>query len=954
MSSQNLNAELQFVDRHIGPNTQDMSEMLKIMGFNTLEDFQNKVIPENLLATKPYEKHAPLSEAEFLKLASDLGQKNKVYSSYIGQGYYNAITPGVILRNIFQSPAWYTAYTPYQAEISQGRLEAILNFQTMVMDLTGMQIANASLLDEATAAAEAMTMAHNVSTKKQASTIVVDENVFKQTLDVIKTRAWPVGVKVKVVDVKTWTPEEDDFAVVVQYPNALGNIDAQENLISKAKAASIITICCTDLMALTQIEAPGTLGFDIAVGNSQRFGVPLGFGGPHAAFFATQEAYKRSVPGRIIGVSTDRTGKSALRMALQTREQHIRREKATSNICTSQVLLAVMASMYAVYHGPKGLKQISARIHNYTQNLKRQLETLGYKLANQNFFDTLSVLEGPKPAKDIIALFAQNKINVGQWKNNGNLAWQISVDETWNDEVYTNVLKVLGSNNFAITQEKSLAYGDLARKTNFLEHPIFNTYHSETEMLRYIYRLQDKDLSLTHSMIPLGSCTMKLNATSEMQPVTDAHWSSIHPFVPQDQHHGYTEMIGRFEERLKDVTGFSAFSFQPNAGSQGEYTGLLVIKKYFDSIKQSHRNICLIPSSAHGTNPASAVMAGFKVIVVKCDAKGNIDLDDLKNKCLEHKDNLAAMMVTYPSTHGVYEREIKMACSMVHESGGQVYLDGANMNALVGFIRPQELGADVAHLNLHKTFCIPHGGGGPGMGPIGVAAHLVPYLPGHAVKSEWNKDTNIGAVSAAPFGSASILPISWAYVEMMGSEGLRKATQYAILNANYIAHRLKPYYPVLFTGPNGYVAHECIIDVRQFKATTGITVDDFAKRLMDYGFHAPTMSFPVAGTLMIEPTESEGKKELDRFCDAMIQIYQEVKNIEAGKLDKADNPLTMAPHTIIELTANEWSHPYSREQAAYPLPESRMNKFWTSVSRVDNASGDRNLICSCPPLESYN
>lgn len=946
----------QFVDRHIGPNAKETQDMLQALGFKSLEEFTAEVIPRQLLATQPYETHKALSEADFSQLAQEIGSKNKVFNSYIGQGYYNTITPGVILRNVFESPAWYTAYTPYQAEISQGRLEAILNFQTMVMDLTGMDIANASLLDEGTAAAEAVTMCRSLSRKKDADTIVVDELVFAQTLDVIKTRAWPLNLKIHVVDLKTWEPADNEFVVIAQYPNSIGSIENPEAYLNKAKAAGIMTVCCTDLLALTQIQSPGTLGFDVAVGNSQRFGVPLGFGGPHAAFFATRDAYKRSVPGRIIGVSTDRLGKQALRMALQTREQHIRREKATSNICTAQVLLAVMASMYAVYHGPQGLKKIAQKIHSYTQALKSQLEALGYKLANaESHFDTLSILEGPKSATEVQKLFADNGINIGLWK----MGWQFSVDESWTDATYTRFLSILGVQDVKAPEITLAApdfknsYAGLQRTTEFLTHPVFNTHHSETQMLRYIYQLQNKDLTLTHSMIPLGSCTMKLNATSEMQPVTDTHWSSLHPFVPADQHKGYDEMFARFEARLNDLTGFSAFSFQPNAGSQGEYAGLLTIKKYLEDKNQGHRNVCLIPSSAHGTNPASAAMCGFKVVVVKCDEDGNIDMEDLQKKCLEHKDNLAALMVTYPSTHGVFETEIKSACSMVHESGGQVYLDGANMNALVGYIRPAELGADVAHLNLHKTFCIPHGGGGPGVGPIGVAAHLVPYLPGHGVKKEAQKEKSFGPVSAAPWGSASIIPISWAYVEMMGSEGLKKATQFAILNANYIAQRLRPYYPIVFTDPKGYVAHECIIDLRNFKNTAGVTVDDFAKRLMDFGFHSPTMSWPVGGTMMIEPTESESKAELDRFCDAMIQIHNEVKKIEAGEFNKEDNPLTMAPHTIAELTANEWNHSYSRHDAAYPLPEGRLNKFWTSVSRVDNAAGDRNLVCSCPPIESY-
>jgi glycine dehydrogenase len=953
-----------FETRHIGPSQNDIDEMLANFKIKSLDDFTDKVIPETILAKSEFKKVEPLSEFHFLKKAQILGDKNKNLNSYIGQGYYNTNTPTVILRNIFESPAWYTSYTPYQAEISQGRLEALLNFQTMVTDLTGMQIANASLLDEGTAAAEAVSLALAVTKKKAAKKIVCDENLFKQTLDVIKTRAEAIDLEIVVADLTKWKSSGDEeLCIITQYPNALGQIIDPTTMVSEAHQNGTITICCTDLLALTQIKPPGEMGFDIVVGSAQRLGVPMGFGGPHAAFFATRDEYKRSMPGRIIGVSKDRLGHTAFRMSLQTREQHIRRDKATSNICTAQALLAIMASMYAVYHGPKGLKYISDRILTYAENIKKEITALGYRCLSETSFDTLSFIDGPWTADQVISKFLESGINLGRWKQ----GWQFSVDESWTDETYQNFINILKGESKVVTGSMplnlKLAKGELknlklVRSSSFLDHEIFNRMHSETEMLRYIYKLQNKDISLTHSMIPLGSCTMKLNATSEMIPVSDFRWSNYHPFIPTNQHQGYTEMINILEDRLKDITGFSAISFQPNAGSQGEYAGLLVIKKYFEDTNQSHRNICLIPSSAHGTNPASAVMANFKVVVVKCDDNGNVDLTDLQEKCIQHKDHLAALMITYPSTHGVFESEIKNICSMIHESGGQVYLDGANLNALVGIVKPAELGADVAHMNLHKTFCIPHGGGGPGVGPIGVAEHLVKYLPSHVIKKEANEDPQaIGAVSSAPWGSASILPISWAYIEMMGSEGLKKATQVAILNANYIAHRLKPYYKVLYTGKNGFVAHECIIDVRPFKTTAHVTVDDFAKRLMDYGFHAPTMSWPVSGTLMIEPTESESKVELDRFCEAMISIHNEIKKIESGEYNMDNNPMNQAPHTMGEISSDDWSHPYSRKAAAFPMEKGASikpnNKFWPSVARIDNAFGDRTLVCSCPPLEDY-
>ncbi len=955
----------EFAKRHIGPSDIEIKDMLSGFQSKSLDEFTGKVIPDSILAKSNFDELKPVSEPELLKKAARIGDKNRSFLSFIGQGYYNTNTPTVILRNVFESPAWYTSYTPYQAEISQGRLEALLNFQTMVCDLTGMQIANASLLDEGTAAAEAVSLSFAVTKKKKASQIICDENLFMQTMEVVKTRAEAIGLNLVIQDLATWTPDkEKDLCLITQYPNTLGLIKDPSAIVNKAKMDGTITICCSDLMALTQIKPPGELGFDISVGSAQRFGVPMGFGGPHAAFFATKDDFKRSIPGRIIGVSKDRLGNTAFRMSLQTREQHIRRDKATSNICTAQALLAIMASMYGVFHGPKGLKLISDRIFNYAENIKEEITKLGYRCLAETSFDTLSFTDGPLSGEEVISRFRVAGINLGRWSQ----GWQFSVDEFWTDKTYLAFIKILKGEIKSVDEinddeqvelkKTTFKHESLKRTTPFLQHEIFNRSQSETEVLRYIYKLQNKDLSLTHSMIPLGSCTMKLNSTTEMLPVSDARWSNFHPFAPADQHLGYDELISSLEARLKNLTGFSAVSFQPNAGSQGEYAGLLVIKKYFESINESHRNICLIPSSAHGTNPASAVMANFKVVVIKCDDIGNIDLNDLQEKCLAHKDNLAALMVTYPSTHGVFESEIKTVCSMVHESGGQVYLDGANLNALVGLVKPAELGADVAHMNLHKTFCIPHGGGGPGVGPIGVAQHLVCFLPSHSIKPEVNSDgMAIGAVSSAPWGSASILPISWAYIEMMGSEGLKQATQVAILNANYIAERLKPYYKILFTGKGGFIAHECIIDVRPFKASAQVTVDDFAKRLMDYGFHAPTMSWPVVGTLMIEPTESESKAELDRFCDAMISIYQEVQKIESGEYDKAQNPLKNAPHTMGEVTADEWTYSYSRKTAAFPMEKGTIakptNKFWPSVARIDNAFGDRSLICSCPPLSDY-
>ncbi len=944
-----------FTGRHIGPDTNEINEMLGLLKISDLNELVTKCAPESILSGKDLDLPQGLSEQELLEKADSIAKKNQVFKNYIGCGYYESHTPTVIQRNILENPAWYTAYTPYQAEISQGRMEALLNFQTMVSDLTGLEIANASLLDEGTAIAEAAALAFNIQRKDIRTKVFIDQSTFAQSIDVLETRMSPLNIEVVVGDWKNFEFDDSYFAAIVQYPNALGEIKDYKKLADKIHSKNGLFIVAADLLSLTLLKSPAEFGADIAVGSTQRFGVPMGFGGPHAAYFATHSKFQRNVPGRIIGASKDTKGKIAYRLALQTREQHIRREKATSNICTSQVLLAVMASMYAVYHGPEGLKRIALNIHELTCILARELESLGLKVTSKNFFDTLTFTLDKDSILQLKRHLSTHKINL--WYTDYSVSLSVDETKTLSDimELVGLIAQSLGKGRvFDNSPARMRIDEEHHRTSDYLTHSIFNSYHSETEMLRYIHSLEVKDLSLNQSMIPLGSCTMKLNASTEMQPVTWKNFASIHPFAPVEQAQGYMELIDQLSSWLCHITGFEAVSLQPNAGSQGEYAGLLVIKKYLEDKGETNRDICLIPSSAHGTNPASAVMAGMKVVVVKCDDQGNIDMSDLKEKVAAHKDNLAALMVTYPSTHGVYEVTIREICQIIHDNGGQVYMDGANLNALVGISQPGEFGADVSHLNLHKTFCIPHGGGGPGVGPIGVAKHLAPYLPKHIIQKSAGPETGIGAITSAPWGSASILPISWAYVAMMGGTGLKKATQVAVLNANYIAARLKDHYPVLYKNKDGYVAHECIIDVRSFVNTASVTVDDIAKRLMDYGFHAPTMSWPVAGTLMIEPTESESKAELDRFCDAMISIRKEIDSIADGKSDRQDNVLKNAPHTINDITADEWSHPYTREQAVFPLDWVRERKFWPSVNRVDNAYGDRHLVCSCPPVDAYS
>ena len=943
-----------FARRHIGPNNSEIQKMLEVLGLQSLDDLIDKTVPSTIKLQEPLKLPKARSEHQALAELKQIASQNQIFRSFIGMGYYDCITPPVIQRNILENPGWYTAYTPYQAEIAQGRLEALLNFQTMIIELTGLEIANASLLDEGTAAAEAMSMSYGVS-KSKAKAFFVSKDCHPQTLEVVQTRALPLGIELIIGDHQTFDFNTSIFGALLQYPASDGAIYDYRNFIEKAHQNNALVTVAADILSLCLLTPPGEFGADIAVGSTQRFGVPLGYGGPHAAYFATKEAYKRQVPGRIVGVSKDSNGKPALRLALQTREQHIRREKATSNICTAQVLLAVMASMYAVYHGPTGIKQIAQQVHNLTVILGEGLKKLGYKLGSELFFDTLKVELGEKSLQDIIKTAEINNINlrVIDDKTVG-----ISLDETTTIEDINDLWHIFAADdtlpfNLEDLKTQSPISNSLARTSNYLTHPVFNRYHSESQLLRYLHQLESKDLSLTTSMIPLGSCTMKLNATAEMMPVSWPEFAKIHPFAPTSQTLGYQIMFHQLEEWLAEITGFAGISLQPNAGSQGEYAGLLVIRQYHQNRGESHRNICLIPQSAHGTNPASAVMCGMKVVPVECDVQGNIDLNDLKAKAEKHSQELAALMVTYPSTHGVFEAEIKQICEIIHQNGGQVYMDGANMNAQVGLCRPGDFGADVCHLNLHKTFCIPHGGGGPGMGPIGVAEHLVAFLPGHSVVKLGEK-ANIGAVSAAPWGSASILPISWMYIAMMGGEALTNATKIAILNANYIACRLADYYPVLYKGNSGFVAHECILDLRGVKKSAGIEVEDIAKRLMDYGFHAPTVSWPVAGTVMVEPTESESLEELDRFCDAMIAIREEISVIEAGNLDAQNNPLKNAPHTAESLMVAEWNHPYSREQAAYPAPWTREYKFWPAVGRIDNAFGDRNFVCSCLPMEAYS
>jgi len=945
-----------FEHRHNGPTPKETAQMLQSLGLESFDQLIDQTVPAQIRTNRPLDLPPALSEAAYLQKMARIADGNKVFKSYIGQGYYDVVLPGVILRNVFENPGWYTQYTPYQAEIAQGRLQALLNFQTVVIDLTGMEVANASLLDEATAAAEAMFMQYGIRKNKDADTYFVSDNTFPQTLDVLRTRASSYGINLQIGDIRQVPDTEKLFGVMVQYPAANGELVAYKELATRMHERGATVCAVADLLSLSLLESPGEWGADVVVGSSQRFGVPMGFGGPHAGYFATKETYKRNIPGRIIGVTIDAEGKYALRMALQTREQHIRRDKASSNICTAQALLAIMAGFYAAYHGPKGLKNIAERVHHLTVLLDRALQALGYRQLNGTYFDTLRIEAG-----DLTGPLHAEALN-----NNINLHYQgttigISIDETTTYADIETLVKVFAKIKGKTLQDANLAElaeavdttipANLQRTTEYLTHPVFNSYHSEHEMLRYIKSLEARDLSLCHSMIPLGSCTMKLNATTEMIPITWPAFGGLHPFAPTDQAGGYAKVIGELNDWLCEITGFAKMSFQPNSGAQGEYAGLMVIRAYHESRGDHHRNVVLIPASAHGTNPASASMAGMKVVVVKCDDRGNIDVSDLREKAIQHAENLSALMVTYPSTHGVFEEPIIEVCEIIHEHGGQVYMDGANMNAQVGLTSPGHIGADVCHLNLHKTFCIPHGGGGPGMGPIGVAEHLVPFLPNHPVV-ETSGEQGISAVSAAPWGSASILLISHAYIAMMGSEGLTNATKYAILNANYVKNRLEGPYKVLYAGENGRCAHEMILDCREFKAV-GIEVADIAKRLMDYGFHAPTVSFPVAGTLMVEPTESESQAELDRFCDAMLAIREEIAAIETGKADKENNILKNAPHTALVVSADDWDRPYSRSQAAYPLSFVRDFKFWPSVSRVNDPYGDRTLVCACPPISEY-
>ena len=941
-----LHAHDSFVARHIAPSTAEITAMLATVGSESMEVLAAATVPASIHAQGPLALPPAIDEAAAIVELRDLAAQNTPITSLIGMGYHGTHTPPVILRNVLENPGWYTAYTPYQAELAQGRLEALLNYQTMVCDLTGMPIANASLLDEGTAAAEAMTMAHAAS-KTKSDTLAVAADLHPQTRAVLATRAAPLGIMLLDVapgDV-TALRAANPFAVVLQYPGTTGEVRDLHAEITSAHEVGALAIVCADLLSLVLLTPPGQMGADVVVGSTQRFGVPMGNGGPHAAFFATRDAFKRQMPGRLVGVSQDASGAPALRLALQTREQHIRREKATSNICTAQVLLAVMAGMYAVWHGPEGLSRIARRINLQARLLAAAARSGGATLRHNAFFDTIA-LDVPD-ADALLARAVDAGFNLRRLDGQG---IAIALDETVTRSQLETLATLLGG---TLADAPASIPPALLRGVPVLPQPVFSAYHAEHEMLRYLKRLEDKDIALNRSMIPLGSCTMKLNATAEMIPITLPGFASIHPFAPASQTRGYTALISRLQTWLCEVTGFAAVSLQPNAGSQGEYAGLLAIRSYHQSRGDARRDICLIPSSAHGTNPASAVMAGYRVVVTGCDRDGNVDLDDLRAKAAQHADTLAALMVTYPSTHGVFEAGIQQICDIVHSHGGQVYMDGANLNAQVGLTSPARIGADVCHLNLHKTFCIPHGGGGPGVGPIGVAAHLAPHLPNHPMNPEAGPATGPGPVSSAPYGSALILPISYAYIRMMGGPGLTRATQAAILNANYMAARLRPHYPILYTGQGGLVAHECILDCRGFKAEAGIEVEDIAKRLQDYGFHAPTMSWPVAGTLMVEPTESEGKAEIDRFCDAMIAIRAEIAAVATGELNRADNPLKNAPHTMTEVAATDWSHPYAREQAAFPLPWTRASKYWPPVKRVDNVYGDRNLVCTCAPLETY-
>nr|WP_298154946.1 aminomethyl-transferring glycine dehydrogenase [uncultured Pseudoxanthomonas sp.] len=943
-----------FLERHIGPNDAEIAHMLRVVGHDSLDAMTDAIVPASIKSAQPLALPAPINEEEALAKIRAVAARNQVFRSFIGQGYYGTHTPKVILRNILENPAWYTAYTPYQAEISQGRMEALINFQTMVADLTGMEIANASLLDEGTAAAEAMTLAKR-SAKSKSSTFLVAGDTHPQTLEVLATRAEPLGITVDVVRSTDAFHQKlaagDYFGVLVQYPASSGWVEEWSKDAETIHAHNALFIVATDLLALTLLKPPGEMGADIVIGNSQRFGVPFGFGGPHAAFMACRDAYKRSMPGRLIGVSVDAEGKPAYRLTLQTREQHIRREKATSNICTAQVLLAVMASMYAVYHGPDGLKRIAGRVARLTAILAEGLRTLGYPAVHASAFDTLCIEPGDA-REAILARAHAARINL-RVRGNGSLC--ISLDETttradietlWG--VFAGEGATLPSVDALDASAPSLIPQALRRTSGFLTHPVFNTHHSEHELLRYMRALADKDLAMDRTMIPLGSCTMKLNATAEMIPVTWPEFGNLHPLAPADQAQGYRQLIDELEAMLVECTGYDAVSLQPNSGAQGEYAGLLAIRAYHRARGEGHRDICLIPESAHGTNPASAQMCGMTVVVTKCDANGNVDVEDIRRAAEKYSERLAAIMITYPSTHGVFEEDVVAICDIVHQHGGQVYTDGANMNALVGVAKPGKWGSDVSHLNLHKTFCIPHGGGGPGVGPCAVKAHLAPYLP-----KTFGGEGGVGMVSAASFGSASILPISWMYITLMGASGLRRATQVALLNANYIAKRLEPHYETLYTGRNGLVAHECILDLRPLKDRTGISAEDVAKRLIDFGFHAPTLSFPVAGTLMVEPTESESLHELDRFIDAMIEIREEIRAVEDGRLDREDNPLKNAPHTATMVMASEWTHAYPRELAAFPLATLKLQKYWPPVARVDNVYGDKNVMCACIPVDAY-
>ena len=939
-----------FIRRHIGPSEEDQSKMLNELGFKNLDDLISKTVPENILLKEELDIGEPNSEYEALRKLKAISKKNKIYSNFIGMGYYGTFTPYVILRNILENPGWYTSYTPYQPEVAQGRLEMLLNFQQMICDFTGMDISNASLLDEGTAAAEAVGLSYRLC-KNDSNIVFVSKDCHPQTIDVIKTRAEPLGLTVVIGDENSEI-KEDIVCGILQYPGTLGDIKDPSEAISKIHKNNGKAVLVCDLLALAKLKTPAELGADIAVGSSQRFGIPMGYGGPHAGFFATKDEFKRSMPGRIIGVSVDRHGNKAYRLSLQTREQHIRRDKATSNICTAQALLAIVSAAYAVYHGPEGIKKIAENTSQLAKNFADKIKQSGYEIYSDHFFDTITIKTLDKTESIYQNALSQN-VNIR--KVNSEML-SVAFDERKNVYRANQLLKIFNCSETIkdkMNENLSNLPKNLLRTSSYLTHPVFNSYHSETEMLRYLKKLEDADIALNRSMIALGSCTMKLNAVAEMIPVTWREFSEPHPFAPVEQMEGYRTLFTDLKNWLRSVTGFSGVSLQPNAGAQGEFAGLMVIKKYHEQNGETNRNVCLIPSSAHGTNPASAQMVGMKVVVIKCDEHGNVDINDLKEKAEIHKDNLAALMVTYPSTHGVFEEKITEICELIHNNGGQVYMDGANLNALVGVAKPGKFGPDVCHINLHKTFCIPHGGGGPGMGPIACKKHLEKYLPNHSVIKDCGPATGMGAVSAAPWGSSSILSISWMYIKMMGSEGLKKASQVAILNANYVAHKLKDAFPILYKGKNGNVAHECIIDIRKIKSETGITEEDIAKRLIDFGFHAPTMSWPVAGTMMIEPTESEGLDEINRFCNTLIKIKQEIDKIQSGHFDKVDNPLKNAPHTHVEVAANKWDHKYEREEAAYPSEILKTTKYWPPVARVDNVYGDKNLFCTCPSIDEY-